>query len=71
MSSSISAIPAVENTRKLTRSALPDAPVVPDYRPPRAGVRALLGTTLRSFAMGGLRLAERIDSPRRYNAQPS
>jgi hypothetical protein len=71
MSSSISAIPAVENTRKLTRSALPDAPIVPDSRPQRAGVRALLGTALRNFAMGGLRLAERIDSPRRYNAQPS
>ena len=71
MSSWISAIPAVEGTRELARSALPDAPVVPDSRPPRAGVRAVLGTMLRSFAVGGLRLAERIDSPHRYNTQPT
>jgi hypothetical protein len=70
MSSLISLIPAVESTRKLAQSALPDAPVVPDSRPPRAGVRAVLGTMLRSFASGGLRLAERIDSPRQYNTQP-
>jgi len=70
MSSWIWAIPAVESTRKLARSALPDAPVVLDDRRPRAGARALLGRTLRSFASGGLWLAERIDSPRRYNTQP-
>ncbi|MGH3465161.1 MAG: hypothetical protein ACRDP9_27145 [Kribbellaceae bacterium] len=70
MSSWISAIPAVESTRKLARSALPDAPVVLADRRPRADVRALVGRTLRSFASGGLRLAERIDSPRRYNTQP-
>ena len=70
MSTWISAIPAVESTRKLAGSALPDAPVVLDDRRSRAGVRALLGTTLRSLASGELRLAERIDSPRRYNTQP-
>jgi hypothetical protein len=70
MSSWISAIPAVEATRQLAQSALPDAPVVPDSRPPRAGVRAMFGTMLRSVAVGELRLAERIDSPRRYNTQP-
>jgi hypothetical protein len=70
MSFWISAIPAVERTRELAQSALPNAPVVPDSRPPRAGVRAVLGRMLRSFAVGGLRLAERIDSPRRYNSQP-
>jgi hypothetical protein len=71
MSSWISGIPAVEHTRELARSALPDAPVVPDSPRPQPRIRALLGTTLRSFASGGLRLAERIDSPRRYNTQPS
>jgi hypothetical protein len=71
MSSWISGIPAVEHTRTLATSALPDAPVVPDSRPPQPRIRALLVTTLRSFASGGLRLAERIDSPRRYNTQPS
>jgi hypothetical protein len=64
-------IPAVENTRKLARSAFPDAPVVPDARHPQPRTRALLSATLRSLALGGLRLAERIDSPRRYNTQPS
>jgi hypothetical protein len=71
MSSWISATPAVESTRKLARSALPEAPVVLDDGRSRAGARALLGTSLRSFASGGLRLAEWIDSPRRYNTQPS
>lgn len=70
MSTWISAIPAVESTRKLARSALPDAPAVLDDRRSPSGARALLGTTLRSLASGVLRLAERIDSPRRYNTQP-
>jgi hypothetical protein len=70
MSFWISGIPAVERTRQLARSALPDAPVVPDSRSRRDGVRAVLATMLRSFAAGGLRLAERIDSPRRYSTQP-
>jgi hypothetical protein len=71
MSSWILAIPAVENTRNLARSALPDAPVVPESPPPQPRVRPALGAVLRRFALGGLRLAERIDSPRRYNTQPS
>ena len=71
MSSWISGIPAVEATRNLATSALPDAPVVPDSLPPQRHVRVFLATTLRSFADGGLRLAERLDSPRRYSTRPS
>ena len=71
MSSWISGIPAIESTRTLARSALPDAPVVVDRGRPRPDLRAWLGTTLRASALRGLRLAEWIDPPRRYNPQPN
>jgi hypothetical protein len=71
MSSWISFIPAVEHTRNLARSALPDAPVVPDSRPPQPRIRTMLSATLRASALRSLQLAEWIDPPRRYNAQPS
>jgi hypothetical protein len=71
MSSWISGIPAVESTRKLARSVLPDAPVVLDHGRPRPDVRAWLGATLRASALRSLRLAEWIDPPRRYDPQPN
>jgi hypothetical protein len=55
---------AVENTRTLAQSALPDAPVVPD-EPRRIRrsfeVRARAGAVLRAAARRELRLADRID----------
>jgi hypothetical protein len=55
---------AVENTRTLAQSALPDAPVVPDV-PRRVRrsfeVRARAGAVLRAAARRELRLADRID----------
>ena len=55
---------AVENTRTLAQSALPDAPVVPD-EPRRVRrsleVRARAGAVLRAAARRELRLADRID----------
>jgi hypothetical protein len=55
---------AVENTRTLAQSALPDAPVVPD-EPRRVRrnfeVRARAGAVLRAAARHELRLADRID----------
>jgi len=71
MSSWISGIPAVESTRRLARSALPDAPAVLDRGRLRPDVRAWLGTTLRASALRRLQLAEWIDPPRRYDPQPN
>ena len=52
--------PIVDATRQLARSALPDAPVVPDE--PRARVvRNLSARLLRVVARRQLRLAERMD----------
>ncbi len=55
---------AVENTRELAQSALPDAPVMPD-QPGRIRrtleVRARVSSLLRSTARRELRLADRID----------
>ena len=54
---------AVENSRALSQSALPNAPQEPYDEPPRriAAVRARLGAALRSVAARELRLAERLD----------
>lgn len=54
---------AVENSRALSQSALPNAPQEPYEEPPRriAAVRARLGAALRSVAARELRLAERLD----------
>jgi hypothetical protein len=52
---------AVENTRSLAQSALPDAPVVPDPPARPATVRARLSEALRTAARHELRLADRID----------
>ena len=55
---------AVENTRTLAHSALPDAPVIPDHpRPIRRtlDVRVRVSSLLRSTARRELRLADRID----------
>jgi hypothetical protein len=55
---------AVENTRSLARSALPNAPQQPDDqpRPQRSRlVRNRLGAALRATAERELRLADRLD----------
>jgi hypothetical protein len=55
---------AVENTRNLAQSAIPDAPVVADetHRSRSvADVRAGVGTVLRSVASHALKLADRVD----------
>ncbi|GAB3946738.1 hypothetical protein GCM10029976_074770 [Kribbella albertanoniae] len=54
---------AVENTRALAQSALPNAPQEPYEEPSRriAAVRVRLGAALRSVAARELRLAERLD----------
>ncbi|WP_328522212.1 hypothetical protein [Kribbella sp. NBC_00359] len=55
---------AVENTRILAHSALPDAPVIADetLRPrSRAHTRARIGAVLRSTARRALKLADPID----------
>ena len=55
---------AIEKTRQLAHSALPDAPVVPDQprRPRRAAsLRARTGAVLRSAARRALKLADRLD----------
>ena len=51
---------AVENTRTLARSALPDAPVIPD-EPRRTRTRVWVGAVLRSAARHAQKLADRID----------
>jgi hypothetical protein len=55
---------AVENTRALAHSALPDAPVIADepHRSGAADVRGRFGAVLRSAARRALSLADRIDS---------
>ena len=54
----------IEKTRSLARSALPDAPVVPD-EPPRLRrkleIRTRAGAMLRATARHELKLADRID----------
>lgn len=58
---------AVENTRNLAQSALPDAPVVTDEpRPPRrtTEVRTRAAALLRTAAQRQQRLADRIDPVR-------
>jgi hypothetical protein len=65
---------AVENTRNLAQSALPDAPVVAEEpRGPRRGteVRARVGAVLRSAAQRQQRLADRIDPVRVCDPQLS
>lgn len=65
---------AVENTRNLAQSALPDAPVIADeIRAPRHGteVRARVGALLRTAAQRQQRLADRIDPVRVCDPQPS
>ncbi|WP_405061985.1 hypothetical protein OG474_10095 [Kribbella sp. NBC_01505] len=54
---------AVENSRALAQSALPNAPQEPYDEPPRriAALRTRLGTALRSAAARELRLADRLD----------
>ena len=58
---------AVENTRNLAQSALPDAPMIADeIRAPRRRleVRARAGALLRTAAQRQQRLADRIDPVR-------
>jgi hypothetical protein len=65
---------AVENTRNLAQSALPDAPVIADEpRRPRRGaeVRARAGALLRTAAQQQLKVADRIDPVRVCDPQPS
>jgi hypothetical protein len=65
---------AVENTRNLAQSALPDAPVITDeIRAPRRHleVRARVGALLRTAARRQQRLADRIDPVRVCDPQPS
>ncbi len=52
--------PIVDRDRELARSALPNAPVVPDEPRPRV-VRNLSARLLRVVARRQLRLAERMD----------
>jgi hypothetical protein len=54
---------AIEKTRALAQSALPDAPVVPDEPRVRRRlqVRARAGAVLRASARRELKLADRID----------
>jgi hypothetical protein len=63
---------AVENTRILAHSALPNAPVIADepHRPRScAHTRARIGAVLRSTARRELNLADRIDP--HYDPQTS
>ncbi|HZO64196.1 MAG: hypothetical protein ACRDP9_07705 [Kribbellaceae bacterium] len=63
---------AVENTRSLAHSALPNAPVIEDeVRRPglRIAVRARFGEVLRAAARQELRLAERVDPTPRCEPQ--
>jgi hypothetical protein len=62
--------PIVDGTRQLARSALPDAPVVPD-EPETRVVRNLSARLLRVVARRQLRLAERMDPRRDRAPQPS
>jgi hypothetical protein len=62
--------PIVDGTRQLARSALPDAPVVPD-EPKARVVRNLSARVLRVVARRQLRLAERMDPRRDRVPQPS
>jgi hypothetical protein len=65
---------AVENSRNLAQSALPNAPVVEDdVRRPRLriAVRARFGEVLRAAARQELRLADRVDPTPRCEPQPS
>jgi hypothetical protein len=54
-----------ETTAKLTRSALPNAPQIPDPEPRpsvvRPDIRARTGRLLRAMARHELRLADRLD----------
>ena len=52
---------ALENGRSLARSALPDAPVVPDKPRFRRKFQIRAGAVLRATARRELRLADRID----------
>ncbi|TCC65660.1 hypothetical protein E0H73_01605 [Kribbella pittospori] len=52
---------AVENTRTLAQSALPNAPVVTDEPRTRVEIRARAGALLRTAAQRQQRLADRID----------
>jgi hypothetical protein len=62
--------PVVDGTRQLARSALPDAPVVPD-EPKARVVRNLSARLLRVVARRQLRLAEQVDPHRDCAPQPS
>jgi hypothetical protein len=59
---------AVENSRRLARSALPAAPVVDDQ--PGGRLRARLSAALRRTARWELRLAARLDRTPRWQPQP-
>lgn len=61
----------VENSRALTQSALPDAPVVPDEPRRSFGLRLRLSAALRAVARQELKLAERIDPAPRCTPDPS
>jgi hypothetical protein len=64
---------AVENTRSLAQSALPNAPQQPDDqpRPRRSGlVRSRLGAALRATAERELELADRLDPAPGCHAMP-
>jgi hypothetical protein len=58
MSMTMAGIPLTQASTTLARSALPDAPVVPDR--PRTARRVQLSRLLRAVARYELRLAERI-----------
>jgi hypothetical protein len=65
---------AVENSRSLAQSALPNAPVIEEEvrRPSlRLAVRARFGVALRAAAQRELRWAERVDPTPRSEPQPS
>jgi hypothetical protein len=58
MSMTLAGIPLTQAATKLARSALPDAPVVPERR--RTTNKDQIGRLLRIIARYELRLAERI-----------
>jgi hypothetical protein len=57
----VAAVIAVKATKDCVRSALPDAPVVPEPPPRNPRVRSSIAAFLRASAGRRARLADRVD----------
>jgi hypothetical protein len=57
----VAAVIAVKATKDYVRSALPDAPVVPEPPPRNPRVRSSIAAFLRASAGRRARLADRVD----------